>query len=875
MEFNRWGAPTAAAILALFASSLFVDHLPEFDDRIIFFTEVGLAIFLVFLVFRNSQRSDRAVEYQLSEVRSMLARSENSKRIRQITANRALRSDVNAIVGACSALIEMCGQTSGMRQSEWDQLKNNVMTLHAKIETTVDKMGHELADAEYLDDRTYDDIAAVVDQLGETSIFNDDEKTIDTDQYQHIRDMLDPLRARLDRRLDSGKDRLLEPPPEAEYPLERLKIHLDRNVYPPNGTVRAKVVSGDPFPSKKIAITILDENLATLAKKTGKIPAASQDKSSENTFEVDIRLKGVVVGGEYLARAICGGLSSEATFVVDQIPPGMETDKSIYAIDSDITITVIDLTADTNTRKKEYIGNTKKSRLLIESPHGKIDYYRLEETGASTGVYQGTIRCMGVRSDGSVQGTMLGDTYVDKTQGKGPEDGVIKCGPDQLVQIRYENEAGVVTTEVLVGGSDPVIELGRDECTCLDRVEIVIVSPDHSLGGGGPDPAAIGDDRRDCWLSISTSEGMLDGYRLVETGPGTSTFVGTVSLTGLASMAGQKKALDAPAYGATEGKGPDDGMLACGPNDELKVSFESAFAKTVHHTVPVRWHIGEIHFSKSAYLPGEMITVRVTDRDINLDPNCPDLLLVRAWSDSDRNGIRVPVVETDSDSGVFVGEFRTDAGWSMPNGRVLHAVEGDSVVAEYTDETLPFPYGSNDSVKISSSTTVTTKSRSTVPLARLLLDDLHIRDGKTGSSTFAAGEKVQIAIRVKNPGREIAFAAILQVVDSSGAATASQYQMLNAGPGGYASHAFAWIPDRPGIYSITIFLGGLDAAMAYSPPSIWRVEVIGSPAGIAQSGGLRGGPPSIASGDKRGGGPAIYDQKKGALHSDGRQTGGS
>lgn len=868
MELNRWGALTAAGICTLFIASLFVDRLPEFDGRIIFFTEVGLAIFLVFLVFRNSQRSDRAVEYQLGEVRSMLARSENSKRIRQITANRALRSDISAIVGACSALIKMCEQTSGMSQLEWEQLKTNVITLRTKIEETVDKMGHELADAEYLDDRTYDDLAVAVDQPGEPSIFNDDEKTVDTDRYQYIHDMLLPLRSRLDRRLNPREEWHSEQPSvKAEGPPDRFEIRLDRNVYPPNGTINARVVSNDPFPIGKIVITILDENFATLAKKTEKIPVTSHGIPSENTLEVDIKLKGVAVGGEYIARAICGGLSSESTFVVDQIPPDIETDKSVYMIDDDMTTTVIDLTADTNTVKKEYIGNTKKSRLLIESPHGKLDYYRLEETGPSTGTFQGTIRCLGVRSDGSVRGTMVDDVYVDKTQGKGPEDGVIKCGPDQLVQIRYENESGVDTAAVFIGWIDPVIELGRAEYTCLDRVAIAVVSPDHT-SGVEDGPAAIGDDSSECWLSVSTGKGKLDGYRLVETGPGTSTFVGTVSLTGLDSMAG-RKALDATAYGKTGGMGPNDGMLACGPDDELKVSFESAFAKTVHHAVPVRWHIGEIHFSKPAYLPGEEIVVNVMDRDVNLDPNHPDRLLVRAWSSSDRNGISVPVVETDSDSGIFVGQFRTDTGQSLQDKHLLHAADGDSIVAEYIDETLPSPYGSNDSVKISSSATVTTKAGPADPLARLLLDDLRVWDEKTGSNTFVAGEKTQIAIRVKNPGLEITFDAILQVVDSGGAASTPQYLSLNAGPGGYASHAFTWVPHRPGIYSITVFLGRLDDAVAYSPPSIRRVEVAGSPAGAALPEDRWGGRQSIASGGKRGGGLAVHDQKGSAPYSSG------
>ncbi len=860
------GCPIVAMLLV--DRVLLADPKFEFGDRVIFFAEVILAAYLAAIVFLYSQKNDRSIRGHLAKVWSMLERNEKAKQAKKLRKSRALCSDMNAVKSDCLTLVEAGSKSTETHPNQWPQFWDGLVSLDDRIKASVGRVRRDLDGMDYIDDYTYDAITEAVDQLGDAIHVDEDGRTVDTGRYQRAADMLGPVLLRLDRRLNAAPHATspLFPTAAASGSSGPFEIRLDQALYPPNATVRASVAFDGPFPGKKVTVAILDENLATLAKTTERAPVPETGQPGPNVTVVDVRPSGMAVGKEYIAQAVCGGLAAEAVFAVDEIPPDIETDKSIYLMDSDILVTVMDPTADTSSSKKGHVGYTKKSRLVIESPHGRIGKYQLEETEPSSGVFQGTIRCAAVRNDGSVRRTLLGGTHVAKAGGKGPEDGVIPCGPSQLIHIKYANESGTAATSVIVGGFGSVLELNRDEYTCLDRVKIGVISPDLAPDGGSGRPATIGDDRRDCWLTVSTGEGSLEGYRLVEAGQGNGKFMGTVSLTGVAGMGDKKNSNDLE-HGRTGGSGPHDGALACGPYDELKVSFASAFGGPVIQAAPIRWHIGEIRFSKAAYLPGEEVTVRVTDRDMSLNDDRPDLSQVRAWSHSDREGIRVPIRETGCESGIFEGQFTTSEDRSLPEQLVLKANDGDVVFAEYIDETLPHPYACNDSIAINSAASITTSKKKASPLARLVVDDMRITNKKTGGA-LVAGDNAEVAIRVKNPEREIHFTAILQVSDLEGVTMELQDQPLTAGLGGYATHTFSWTPRWPGACVATVFLWkSLDDPIAYSPPASREVQVLDPPGGnTLPENGADGRMPADGDAGSAGGGPTPDGGEGGHTH---------
>ena len=870
----KWLAAALVVLTASAASAAFlVDRMPAFDDRVIFIIEVALALALALLVFAYSLQSDRAVKSNLSEVRSVLRRNEKAEQIRRNEATRTLHSTITAILGNCGMLAEIGGQPGKTPKSGWKQLKDDLGALHRKVKESANGLGRELEHAGYLDDRAHDDIAAAVGLLEETVRANDEERTIDTGQYRNLADALSPVLLRLERRLGLDEDTPLAVPVPA-YPADppdRLKIRLDRTVYYPNSVIRASVAADEPFPSGKVTVAILDENLDELAKKTKKAPKAN--RRTAGALTMDIRPKGLAVDRRYIARATCGGLVSEAMFAVDQSAPVVQTDKSVYMIDGDMIITVMDPSANTDSAAEEHVGNAEKSRLVIKSPHGTIDGYRLGETGRSTGIFQGIVRCMGVRDDGSVRKTMLDDgVYVDRTQGTGIKDGVIACAPDNLVRIRYTNEFGTSEAFVFVAGFTPAVELDCREYPCTASVGIRAILPDFGPADGGQS-VTIGDDRQVCWVAISTSEGSLDGYRLAEEDPGSGIFAGTVSLTGLVGMGSRKSAARGVTHEYTRGAGPHDGMLACKPHDAVRVSVKSAFAREARAEAPVRWHIGDVRMSKAVYLPGEEAAVRVADADMSVSRDRPDEFQVRAWSDSDKEGIPVTVRETSRDSGVFEGRFATGDVPSSPEESILEAADGDTVYAEYVDETLPDPYSNNDSVEITTSALITTKNKIPAALERLVVDKVHIWNSQTGGGALVAGDDAQVLVRVRNPGQEISFTALLQVTDLDGAMAKALYQPMSARAGGYASHTFRWMPAKPGVYGIHLALWkGIDNPKAYSPSVFRPVQVLDPRAAGAGKGGDQGGaePPA---GAHDGGGPEPPAPREGGRNAGGARHG--
>lgn len=869
-----WLVAMLAAIAAsATAAAALVDRMPSFDGRAIFFAEVALAVALGLVVFWYSQRSDRAMKANLGEVRSMLQRNDKAKQIRRLEASRALHSTVRSMLGACATLVKMGGQSAKTPDPEWKQLKADLAALHENVKSSAGRIGRELEHVDYLDDRTYDGIATAMGQLDETIRVDDEARTVDTLRYRAITEALRPVLPRLERRLGLGADLPLAIPGPADRPSlsDRFEITLDRVAYYPGAVIRASVVSDEAFPSRKVTVAILDEDLKVLAKKTEKISKAGL--STASPIAINLRPKGLAPDRQYIARATCGGLVSEELFAVDQSAPVVQTDKPDYTMDEDMLVTVIDPAGNTDSEAEEHVGNTKKSRLVITSPHGKIDGYRLKETKKSTGIFQGRVRCMGVRSDGSVRGTILDDgVHVDRTQGTGTEDGVIACSPGNLIRIQYTNEFGTGEAAVYASESAAVVDLDRGEYPCTGIVGIRVILVDLGLDDA-EHPATIGDDRRDCWVTISTSENSLDGYRLAETGPDTCMFAGTVSLTGLAGMGGRKSAAHGAAHGSTRGGGPHDGMLACKPHDAVRVSVKSAFAREARAEAPVRWHIGDVRMSKAVYLPGEETAVRVADADMSVSRDRPDEFQVRAWSDSDKEGIPVTVRETSRDSGVFEGRFATGDGPSSPEKSILEAADGDTVYTEYVDETLPDPYSSNDSVGITTSALITTKNKIPAALERLVVDKVHIWNSQTGGGALVAGDDAQVLVRVRNPGQEISFIALFQVTDLDGAMAEALYQPLSARAGGYASHTFRWIPAKPGVYGIHLALWkGIDSPEAYSPSVFRPVQVLDPRAAGAGKGGDQGGaePPA---GAHDGGGPEPPAPREGGRNAGGARHG--
>lgn len=612
---ERWTGIALATIAACTALAISqVDLLPVPDERVAFLVKVALAAGIGLLVFQYSRRGDRLIGRHADEVGLMLKRNEREEQAHRIRASRALYSDMQAVARMCSTLAETARGPPDMTAPQWESFRSNVACLHSRVGRRLVSLDHNLESSGRLDVATYDKIRDAVDVWDEKVRIDDDSGTVHVLQYREMLDVLNLALPALERRQGPGTGAALArfSPTEAASRSERLAISLDRDTYPPGAAIHISMTAAAPLPDRMVTVTILDMDLKILAQKKvaapgqAKLPAAllralavprSRGKSPVDRGSggaaapavVDMTPKGAVAGGRYMVRAACGGLISEAAFDVESAPPVVQTDKSEFLMGEDVIVTVIDPVANKDGSKRDFAGGSGRSRLVIDSPHGRIDGYRLKETGNSTGVFQGRVRIIGVRNDGSVVGTEIGGTHIDKTQGRGEQDGAIACGPGQAIHIRYTNgiEDGAVT--VLGAGVTPVVELDREEYACLDRVDICVIA--SSIAGGKAAAPAIGDSRQDCWVSISSGEGTIEGYRLTEAEPESGIFTGAVSLTGHASM-GNGESTEGAQYGETGGAGPREGKLACGPDDTVTVRVTSVFAEPVGATARIRRHTG-------------------------------------------------------------------------------------------------------------------------------------------------------------------------------------------------------------------------------------------------------------------------------------------
>jgi hypothetical protein len=306
------------------------------------------------------------------------------------------------------------------------------------------------------------------------------------------------------------------------------------------------------------------------------------------------------------------------------------------------------------------------------------------ETGDSTGIFQVVIEIPSTLDSNLLdRGEKIDLEYTD-------------WGPAGADYVGQEDEDIGLT--VYTSNFGATIELDQKVYTWTDKVYITIVAPDHNMDSGLVDE--IGDTASDP-IKVSTRGNDIDQYKLVESGADTGIFIGEVTLKGFAFDAdgdgtndinGDANALTST---QTTQSGPTGGEIATTDNDGLTVSFEFSEDETVVGSALIRWNIGEVQWLEASYPASGTGVIRVIDADMNLNPEAIDNFTVDAWSDSDAGGIDLTVTETNEATGIFEGTvFFTVSNDS--SGHRLRVAEGDTVTAEYEDNTLPEPYTTAD-----------------------------------------------------------------------------------------------------------------------------------------------------------------------------------
>ncbi len=536
-------------------------------------------------------------------------------------------------------------------------------------------------------------------------------------------------------------------------------------------------------------------------------------------------LQGDILQVEYTDPADASGdentVTDSATF--DLRNGVLQSDKSVYIIGSDMILTLIEPDFDLDNDGAETYDldliewdsdastTTMGDSALTAANTAAFDPEPTDfrETGDSTGIFQIVIEIPEILSGDSLErGEEIILEYTD-------------WGPSGSDYVGDEDEDVNIT--LFTSNFGATVELDQKVYTWTDKVYITIVAPDHNFDGDLVDEIGNGADDP---IKVSTRGSDLDNYKLVETGTDTGIFTGEVILTGFAphDADGDGDPDDATGAISLDDGGPTDGLLPADDDDGLTVSFEFSEDETVVGSSLIRWNIGETQWLEASYPASGTGVVRVIDPDMNLSPEAVDNFDVDVWSDSDAGGIDLTVTETNEATGIFEGTvFFTVTDES--SGHRLRVAEGDTVTAEYEDNTLPDPYTTADELDITATSLIGTV---VPPLERAPAANLRTVDAFGNSlDAVSVDQQVQISADLANgQDREQAFAYLVQIQDGNGVTVSLAWITGSLSSGQSFSPALSWIPTDAGTYTATAFVWeSVDNPTALSPPVSTTVNV--------------------------------------------------
>ena len=361
--------------------------------------------------------------------------------------------------------------------------------------------------------------------------------------------------------------------------------------------------------------------------------------------------------------------------------------------------------------------------------------------------------------------------------------------------------------------------LGFDKATYTwtDKIFITIVAPDFDFDIHSIDE--IGNDSFNP-IKISTRGHTLNQYKLVETGPSTGIFTGEIILTGFChdvdgntntGIQSKNSECDIgddtnPRTKPSQNGGPTDGFLEAGNNDGITISFEYTENETVLDSAPIRWNVGDVYWLEASYPATGIGIIRVVDPDMNLNPETIDNFIVDVWSDSDVGGVDLTVTETGEMTGIFEGTLFFSTVHESSGNRLL-VTQGDTVTAEYEDNTLPDPYTTADELDITATSLIGTI---VPPLERASIDECKISDSLGNTlNTLSVDQQIQITCTMENiQDVEQQFVYLVQVKNSDDDDVTVHLSWITGTflPGQTLVSALSWIPKIPGNYNTTMFV---------------------------------------------------------------------
>ena len=557
----------------------------EWSNNATLIAEVGVGIIVTLFVLMIATVNEHKIDRKISNVLDIVkAREEIQKEKEEIQKEKqkeiylSIRSSFEDIQNEITIVLNEARMYEQYEyHADKQTSKNQIILSCDRIKQFSDSGLNDPGNLslEFFDSDTLGMIKTIINLCKNKPKFSDDRTPADVSFCSILKNMIDARIAELNEKI--GKEVSLE-----KIHLKRnveeieMMVSSDRTVYPLNSIVHVYANLESIIKEKKIIFELFNSKRKLLLSQT--IDPENYENSElarTDMFQACFKMEGKEwkTGETYIARATHSSSYAEDKFAIDQRMPVLQSDKSVYVAGGDMILTVIDPDADKDSEKVEFVGDREDSKIIVESKYGKIDGYRLRETGKSVGIFQGIIGFLPVSRDGTVIPQKFGDKTIDKIQGTGIEDGFIGGRPGDEITISYKNSTNVVPLTVFISNFGAVVDMDEKTYSPTDKVHLTVVAPDFSLDSekideiGQSPPSTI---------QIQTGADRLENYKLVETGPDTGIFVGELRLVPIDEKPPESSKL----------RGPNNGILGCNKEDTIEVVFtwwkdEFATAKAI------------------------------------------------------------------------------------------------------------------------------------------------------------------------------------------------------------------------------------------------------------------------------------------------------
>jgi hypothetical protein len=267
----------------------------------------------------------------------------------------------------------------------------------------------------------------------------------------------------------------------------------------------------------------------------------------------------------------------------------------------------------------------------------------------------------------------------------------------------------------------------------------------------------------------------------------------------------------------TTGNGPTSGFLKADADSSITISFEFENGIVLTKSGPMQWSVDTIQFSEENYLSDKTALLRVVDPDLNLNPESLDHISIKVSSNSDNAGIKVDAIETSEGSGVFIATITFTQNKSSSGNR-LFVMPGDTIIAKYSDHTLPKPYSTSDNLEIKTSAKIVS---SIPPLEKLRITPIFLSDASGNQlKSFSTNHQMQIVGNITNEQNfKQKFIYLIQVKDENNFVTSVSWIQGEISGNQNLDVSQSWTPTLAGTYNIESYLwNSLNDSIPLSPP---------------------------------------------------------